>query len=273
MTMPRNLFFVRHGESEGNVANQKAKTGDLSSFTDEFVTTPGRKWKLTEKGEAQARLAGEWLQKELNRVAVSSDRRNFVSPYVRTRQTAGYLGLQYRGKSVEWFVNRTLRERDWGDIDSIPKKLFLDDPAYKWNSQKEKQDPLYWRPPGGESIQDVAENRVRNFLDTLHRECGDHTVVAVTHGEFMRAARIILERVSDELYDEWENSNEEKIHNCMILQYSKENETSRSQIKIPGTHLQCVRKVYPVVEENRMEIGPWIKLNFTKPTNEDLLSI
>jgi broad specificity phosphatase PhoE len=51
MSMPRHFFLVRHGESVGNVANNLAKQGDISHFTDEFVTTPGRTWRLTDKGE------------------------------------------------------------------------------------------------------------------------------------------------------------------------------------------------------------------------------
>lgn len=270
MTMPRNLFLVRHGESEGNVAQQKAKNGDLSSFTDEFVTTPGRKWRLTEKGEEQARMAGAWLQNELTRIEPTQVHRHYVSPYIRTRQTAGHLWLTENDKSVDWYLNRTIRERDWGDIDSISKDEFRNNPIYRLNCQKESQDPLYWRPPGGESIQDVADNRVRNFLDTLHREMGRQTVVAVTHGEFMRAARTVLERISDETYDEWENSPAEKIHNCQILQYSAFRSTVDAGVQ---GRLRYMRKIYPIVEENRMSVGEWKEISFERPTNEDLLKV
>lgn len=274
MTMPQQLFLIRHGESEGNVANNKAKGGDLSSFTDEFVTTPGRKWRLTEKGIEQAKLAGAWLNQELKSFDVPSVRRYYVSPYTRTMQTAGHLELEDPAQGeLEWYVNRTIRERDWGDIDSTPKIEFQADPVNRLNVQKMNNDPLYWRPPGGESIQDVAENRVRNFLDTLHRECGEGLTVAVTHGEFMQAARIVLERIDDSTYDYWESSKTEKIHNCMILQYSKFDPRKPRAFRVPGSRLQFLRKIYPVVEEGRMEVGPWVSIDFSKPTNSDLLKV
>lgn len=274
MAMPMNLFLIRHGESEGNVANNRAKQGDLSAFTDEFVTTPGRKWRLTEKGVEQAKMAGEWLAQELKNIETPVAHRYYVSPYTRTRQTAGFMDLPgHNGRPIDWFVNRTIRERDWGDIDSSPKAEFEADPVNALNVLKMHTDPLYWRPPGGESIQDVAENRVRNFLDTLHRECANETVVAVTHGEFMKATRIILERVDDATFEEWENSKAEKIHNCMILQYSKVDPNRPMAYKIPQGRLQYLRKIYPVVEEGRMEVGPWVRIDFSKPSNEDLRAI
>lgn len=273
MTLPRNIFFIRHGESEGNVASNQAKLGDFSLYTDEFMTTPGRKWNLTEKGRAQAELTGEWLQKEIDSLKNGRGRRHYVSPYLRTKQTAALLGLTENGKSAEWYLNRTLRERDWGDIDAIPKKQFEEDPIYKLNALKKKTDPLYWRPPGGESIQDVAENRVRNFLDTLHRECGDQTIVAVAHGEFMKAIRIILERADDEVFEKWESSKKHNIRNCEINQYSKENQKSSSSMKVPGTRLQFIRRIYPSLEENRMIVGKWKYIKFTRPTNEQLLMV
>ncbi len=268
--MPRHLFLIRHGQSEGNVATEKAKRGDLSSYTDEFVTTPGRTWKLTELGREQAALAGEWLREELERVSPTQERRFYVSPYIRTRQTAGLLQLEEHGRSVEWYVNRTIRERDWGDIDCVPRQQFLEDPIYRLNAQKMKLDPLYWRPPGGESIQDVADNRVRNFLDTLHRECSDQTVVAQSHGEQMKANRIVLERISDEQFLEDEENPLRKIRNCQIVQYTKD--APEGFEAGASKRIQYVRNIVPLVEEGRCEVYPWQQIEFHRPTNEDLLN-
>lgn len=217
MAMPNNLFLIRHGESEGNVAIHNARSGDESAYTDEFVTTPDRNWQLTTKGISQAQITGKWLKNTLKTLEEDfSNIRFYVSPFVRTRQTAGHLGLD-----AEWFLNRSLRERDWGDISTIPYREFLNASHYKFSAQKKKVDPLYWRPPGGESIVDVAENRVRNFLDTLHRKNSHNTVIAVTHGEFMRATRLVLERVDDETYLSWDEDPNERIENCEIFQYSR----------------------------------------------------
>lgn len=281
MSMPRYLLLIRHGESEGNLANNKAKQGDLSSFTDEFVTTPGRTWRLTDMGEAQARLIGTWVQQELERLRehnlVSTEKpiatRHYVSPYVRTRQTAGLMGLHEEPRKVEWYVNRTIRERDWGDIDSIPKQQFWDDPINALNAQKMKSDPLYWRPPGGESIQDVADNRVRNFMDTLHRECSGQLVVAVTHGEFMKATRLVLERISDEQFMLDEYSKLRRIQNCQVIQYTQDSAVAGLPLSPGSPRLQFTRTITPLVEEGKCVVTPWVSIDFHRPTNEELLAL
>ena len=58
MTMPNDLVLVRHGESEGNVATEAAKSGDHHLFTDAYMTTPGHQWRLTERGRYQAATIG-----------------------------------------------------------------------------------------------------------------------------------------------------------------------------------------------------------------------
>ena len=224
--MPLDLILIRHGESEGNVAGALARQGDESHYnTDDFVTTPGREWQLTAIGQKQAQIVGQHLRETEFPTAYPQLReeettRFYCSPYVRTRQTAGHLGLENsEGASVRWYLNRVLRERDWGDIETRPRREFEESPMFELNARKKAIDPLYWRPPGGESICDVAENRVRNFLDTLHRECSDQTVLAVTHGEFIRATRLVLERVDDETYTSWETNPEMRIRNCEIFHY------------------------------------------------------
>ena len=159
---------------------------------------------------------------------------------------------------------------DWGDIDCVPRKQFLEDPIYKLNAQKMDLDPLYWRPPGGESVQDVADNRVRNFLDTLHRECSDQTVVAVAHGEFNKANRVVLERITDEEFMADEVNPLRKIHNCQIIQYSKDAPEGFGEGA--SRRLQYVRNIIPHVEEGRVEVRPWVAIDFHRPTNEDLLN-
>src|SRR3989344_3907849 len=53
---PLELVFVRHGESEGNVAVKAAERGDTSYFTPEFRKRHSSTWDLTKKGiqEGQA---------------------------------------------------------------------------------------------------------------------------------------------------------------------------------------------------------------------------
>lgn len=303
MSMPEHLVLIRHGESEGNVATRAARKGDESAFTDEFVTIPGRKWALTAKGRAQAECVGAWLMDEkrsgsFSRTGIGHSEtlaRYFASPFTRTKQTAAHLwllDLDWRdpktgeSRSVRWRLNRTLRERDWGDIETIPQRVFQSDPAYSLNARKKEIDPLYWRPPGGESICDVAENRVRNFLDTLHRECSSHAVFTVTHGEFMRATRLVLERADDETYESWDDDPAQKIHNCEVIHYSRRvpERGFLGRFEQPGAPSRCwpirerityVRRARPVEQADGsfvMQADPWSEISFTEPTNAELLT-
>ena len=272
MAMPNHLFFVRHGESQGNVASDRAKAGDESLFTDEFVTIPGRSWQLTAVGRRQAEIAGAWLCSELDRIRGADDsRRHYVSPYVRARQTAGLLGLTWSGAPAEWEISRSIRERDWGDIETIPRRVFRDDPAYARNATKKAIDPLYWRPPGGESISEVADSRVRSFLDTLHRECAGGTVVAVTHGEFIRAARLVLERADDDTYMRWEADPSTRIHNAEVVQYSRVDVRTSGSGEI-HPRLAFLRRIRPLVDEDRVDVGEWQAIAYRLPTIDELVS-
>src|SRR3990170_8107458 len=112
MAMPNELVLVRHGHSEGNFVADTSRRGDDSLYTTDFRERPGHRWRLTKEGANQARAAGEWI---LRNIGERFDR-YYVSPYVRTRETAALLGLP----EAEWRIDQRLRERDWGDIGSIP---------------------------------------------------------------------------------------------------------------------------------------------------------
>ena len=65
--------------------------------------------------------------------------RYMVSPYVRTRETAATMALP----KAKWEENRVLRERSWGEINTITKDEFKTNYARNWNFKN--TDPLYWR--------------------------------------------------------------------------------------------------------------------------------
>lgn len=65
--MPIDLVLVRHGESEGNLAHQRAHAGDHSVFSNvHFKAKHNPQWRLTDKGCEQAIAAGKYLKE--NRV-------------------------------------------------------------------------------------------------------------------------------------------------------------------------------------------------------------
>lgn len=259
MVMPRNLFLVRHGQSEANVMQRAAKAGDPSLYTEETMTVPDRSWRLTDLGVQQAKVAGAWIAEQ----NIHFDRA-MVSVYTRTRETAAHLGLD-----VRWEENRVIRERSWGEIGSMSKQDFAR--KYSQNAAYRDSDPLYWAPPAGESIANVAENRVRNILSTLHRENARDNVLLVTHGEFMWATRLVLERWSDEEFLERDGDKDQIIHNCTVLQYTSTDPVNRNNVR---DKLNWVRRCWPVCVDGEwtMFVGQWEEFSRKYYTDEQLLA-
>ena len=253
--MPLDLIFVRHGHSEGNLAMEAAKKGDHSLITEEFREIPGHQWHLTADGREQAITAGEWIRKNIS----PHFDRYYCSPFVRTCETAGFMDLP----AAEWRVDLRLRERDWGEINSVPKSEH--ETRYPHNARVKRIDALYWRPPAGESIADVRL-RVRSLFDTLHRECADQTVIVVTHGEFISAARANLEYLSDQEWVERDTDKAWKIHNTHVYHYTRRDPATGA----PGTHISWVRAACPWMPENDTQ---WREIVRRRYSNSDLLEM
>ncbi len=213
--MPKNLFLVRHGQSEGNlVRKQFEESGDESFFSDEFLGLHESQYALTDQGVAQAKKAGQWFAAKK---FIFFDR-TLVSNNVRAMQTASYLQIE----NAEWMVDFNLRERDGGLFDVItPSKrdLHYADQQKFYNTQ-----PFLFRPPQGESIADVCQ-RIKIVLDTLARECDGKNVIIVCHGHVMRTFRIILEKMSLQKTNGLLLNKEEwaKVPNCSVIHYTREN--------------------------------------------------
>jgi broad specificity phosphatase PhoE len=259
MTMPRNLVFIRHGQSEANVRQQASKAGEDVPYTDEYMTIPDRSWRLTARGVQQAITAGAWLNEQF-----PAFDRHIVSPYTRTRETAGHLQLT----GAQWEENRAVRERGWGEIDSISRAMFAE--KYPENYRLYKKDPIYWAPPAGESIAVMSENRVRNLLNTLHRENSEDDVAVQTHGEYMWGARLTLERLSDEEYMELDEDPSQRMHNCMVLRYTRVDPVTQKL----APRLSWLQRAWPVEEDGvwTMKVTPWMYFERTRYTSADLLS-
>ncbi len=213
--MPKNLFLVRHGQSEGNfVRKQFEETNNSCFFSAEFLELHESQYKLTELGIEQAKKAGEWF---LNKNFLIYDRM-IVSNNVRALETAAYLNLP----NPNWMIDFNLRERDGGLFNQItPEKRDLEYPDQQkfCNTQ-----PFLFRPPQGESIADVCQ-RIKIVLDTLARECDGKNVIIVCHGHVMRTLRIILERMSLQKTNEYLLSPDDwgRVPNCSIIHYTREN--------------------------------------------------
>lgn len=263
MSMPNHLVLVRHGLSEGNFAREKAKVGDLTYFDDDFSQRPGHEWRLMPEGVEQANRAGQWIQTNvIEAYNLPGFDRYVYSPHRRTRETAASMGLP----KAQWRLNRMLRERSWGELEDLDeeghKKLYPRN--YSWM----KKDKLNWAPPGGESIVQISDGRAREFFDTLHRDHdqkGIESVVAVTHGEWIWAARLALEYLFNEEWEAKDDDPNEKIHNCQVVHYSRINPETHER----ANYLRWMRSV----DAGSGEIGPgtWRESSRRVLSNEELL--
>lgn len=236
--MPRDLILVRHGESEGNVANSRSRAGDDSDFTPEFLGRHSAHWRLTDKGCEQAKAVGEWLKAN----GLTHFDRHYVSECLRAMETAALLGLP----DAEWFMDFQLRERDYGLMDIVTD---TDRKARYAEYLTQRERHLLFAPlPGGEPMAPVCDRLRGNIVSTLHRELADKRVIIVSHGDVMRAFRIIFERITADEYHALDQANEPsfRIGNGQIIHYTRVNPTKSTRV-LP--YFGWVRSINPTQPE------------------------
>ncbi len=145
------LILIRHGESEGNRDRV-------------FTLTPAVP--LTDRGREQVRAAAAWV------AARYAPRRIVASPFIRAQQTAEEMA-RVLGVPIE--TEDDLRERSYGDLAGQPYSILQTrtdfDPGAYW----------LWRPPGGETLIEVAR-RAGAVLDRIALTAPEDDTVVVSHG-------------------------------------------------------------------------------------------
>lgn len=250
MSMPNDLVFIRHGQSEANTVQKDNKHGYDDETVRALFGRPDWQHRLTPQGIEQAKQAKEWVDASLG--GLETFGALYVSPFYRTRETAAYLGgLELSG----WTIDDRLVERSWGVYGKHPtaeqRALF------PMTALEKAQNPWYTRLDGGESMPDVY-SRFRDFQGTLHREQSGQRVCVVTHGDFMNAARYGIERMTPE---EWEKIDVDRscaIRNCTVLHYTRVNPADPSDIR---DKLQWRRYIYPNDPERSPFGGQWVELS------------
>src|SRR5262245_22418181 len=104
MAMPEHLVLVRHGQSEANLVQKRLKQAPAAKPPDGFFARHDGRMRLSTTGRDQAHAAGDWLRRH----GLATFDRYYVSPHVRTAETAANLRLDGR-----WSLDVRWRERDW----------------------------------------------------------------------------------------------------------------------------------------------------------------
>ena len=195
------IFLVRHGESLGNV--------------DPLVhaTTADHAVPLSDRGREQAREAGRRLAAYFEERAGGGlgaghpHVRLWVSPYLRTRQTADAL----QETAGAWITDRVehvlLCEQQWGLFDGIPERelaeRFPSEFAH-YDMQRRFGGKFWARMPQGESWFDVAQ-RIHQAFGTFHRDSQAHGIrdlVVICHGVTLRAFVMMWCHLSPEWFEQ-----------------------------------------------------------------------
>lgn len=221
---PALLVFVRHGQSARQVAKKRNRY-----FLDDESRRPVQgipDWQisLTEEGERQSTLTGQGL-----RAAFGAFDYIYHSGYRRAEDTAARILDAYskdeRGE-MRLRVNPFIRERDAGytyDMTTAEAEAAFPWLEQYWNTF----GPWFARPPGGESLADVA-NRVYTFLNMLFRDRAGKRVLVVTHGGTLRCFRFLLERWTfDQVARELETY---RTPNCCVTSYCFDAASGRLQL-------------------------------------------
>ena len=210
--LPVDVLFVRHGESEGNVAIARSRNGDDGAFSKEFRGRHSSTWKLTGYGCWQAERSGLWLR----RSGFERFLRYTTSPHHRALQTAAFLKLP----EADWYIEPYLREREWGQADSLPDS----EKRARFAEIMERQDAdgYYWTPPGGESFADV-QMRVDSVLEAHSREHSEGTAIMVCHEDVMKSVRVRIEHIGEHEFQDIMDA--EPIHNGQIFHYTRRDES------------------------------------------------
>jgi NAD+ kinase len=211
--LPMNLVLVRHGESEGNIAKRRSEAGEYGDLTPEFLNRHSVMFRLTDKGRAQAESAGAWLKQN----GLSLFGLHIVSECDRAMETAALLDLP----CARWHVDFRLRERDYGIMDIVPPHIRRE--KFAEYGAEQKRHAFYAPLPGGESMADVCERLHHNIIRTIRDFGSGANIIIVSHGEVMRAFRVILEHMTANAYHTLDKQDPPwfKIGNVQVIHYTR----------------------------------------------------
>ena len=216
MTEVARLQLIRHGQSIGNVADDRARAAGAHRLDLDHrdADTP-----LSEAGIGQARAVGAWLGElpEELRPTVW-----LTSPYRRAADTAS-LALEAAGAAAAGatlLTDERLRERDLGILDGYTGRGIRE----RYPEEAERRDRIgkfYYRPPGGESWTDVLL-RVRYLLTDLRQQYAGERVCVFSHQAVIMCFRVALERMAE--HDVLTIDREDPLPNCSVTTYRREND-------------------------------------------------
>ena len=203
--MEKNIYFIRHFESEHNVARKVGTPGSMVRFT--LGGVQDKDVLLTDAGIVSANARRSTLEKEMPKpdMVISSG-------FKRTLQTANLL---FPDQDI--WVDNNFVERDAGDFFYLSKtEIRARYPEYIKSIKKHKYDMQY---PNGESVNSV----IARVSDSLHwlGNTKLKNIAIVSHGETIRICSYILNRQKNEGYNHYvANMGRNHIKNGQMISFT-----------------------------------------------------
>lgn len=201
------LVLVRHGESEGNLADRAALDAEQPRLdldlrdADVPLSTTGR-----EQAEAVCQHIRSLPEDERPTLILSS-------PYTRARQTAE---IAAEGLDLPFVVDERLRERDLGAFDGLTW-IGIEQEFPEESARRQRIGKFYYRPPGGESWTDVAQ-RIRQILLEMQERYAGERVWVFSHQATIMAFRVAVEGLGEE--EVLQADKETPLANCSLTTYA-----------------------------------------------------
>jgi len=184
------IYFIRHGETDWNAEGRYQGSRDIP---------------LNAHGQGQADLNGGLLKQLLVRAGrAPSDFSWYVSPLGRTRETMNRVRAQLPEPLPDVTIDRRLIEISFG----IYEGHLHTELASGAMAIAGERDASFWyfRPPGGESYDDVAK-RVLDFGRSL-----TGPAIIVSHGGILRVLRHLIEGFPHERAVNWFPPQDSVVH-------------------------------------------------------------
>lgn len=234
---PSALWLVRHGESQGNLADAHAgRTGAARLELD--VRDPDVP--LSDTGRAQAEALGAWLRD------LPAARRPTVllsSPFTRAADTLR-IAVDAAGLDLPVRYDERLRERDFGAFDGMTGAGI----RAEYPEEAQRRDLLgkyYYRPPGGESWADVAL-RIRHVLLGARLDHPGERLLVTSHQAVIMVFRSVLEELSEQALLDLDRR--EPIANCSVTRYEAD-DAGVLRLEEANAVDHLTRRDEPVTEE------------------------
>ena len=186
--MTAELWLVRHAQSEGNVADDRAR-GARADRLELDIRDPDVPLSAAGKEQATA-LGASWR----GLAAQRRPTRVLSSPYERAYRTA-VLAVEAAGWDLPVARDERLRERDLGLLDGFTR-YGIEAQFPEEAQRRARLGKFYYRPPGGESWADVA-GRVRAVLEGQSPHDGERLLV-VSHQAVLMLFRYVLEDLDEQ---------------------------------------------------------------------------